>query len=761
MEEAAVGGVGNGAEGAADYADKAYSAAQLDACATIQRLERGRVARKQWLVVAEKEKRGRKAPRKTIKQYVSQASIQGTITSDSAARIIAKRAIDNKLSWRERVTLILTEPGSGRLAFVFACCLWATLIVWGFAWCIESWPNVVDASGPAVFIAVSFLTNCLFTFEVTIRIAAFVPSSRRAFVDPLVLIDLLACAPFWCRVALFPQSLTAAEYFDHSLRGTALGFFQSLACFRLLKLCRYLKAAWLLRDAIVIACMRLVVPLFLMFILVFCFAAIIFELEWDRELHACSQLWAAEGITREFRQAWPGGVSWDCSVCDGLDGGSPSLATSTEQQMCAVCAGAPAGHPECQGVAFEQNFANIPYAMWFMFVTMTTVGYGDVYPSSPIGKMFAAGVIICGVLFLALPISIVGSSFAQVWEDRELRVLKRHMTQMLAHKGIGPSDVFTAFNQVDKDGDGEIDASEFMYFCQKILKLPIPKNALRKIWAAVDFSKDGSIEFVEFAQICFPELSEDQVKLSATRQHVVQRQRLQAEKRLQVEQSMLVSREASLRGGDAHDGSEAAMLLGANGSGSAFGMGGQLPREPGCAAEEAGSSQLLDKLAYLALQQEKLQCCVEALSAQLSATSLALGARLDASSARLSAVEEVLEGCARRSVIGEQPLRCHTLAPIEARLDELPQVRQKPRRARSRRDCAKDCTGYLSVASPNGIATVKPDSGDATPTPDALHSGHRRSFLEDRRMSGHIKECPEPIRRPSGASLQPADDLEA
>ena len=47
-------------------------------------------------------------------------------------------------------------------------------------------------------------------------------------------------------------------------------------------------------------------------------------------------------------------------------------------------------------------FRSIPHAIWFMLVTMTSVGYGDVTPSTDTGKTIAALAMIFGIIFLAM-----------------------------------------------------------------------------------------------------------------------------------------------------------------------------------------------------------------------------------------------------------------------------------------------------------------------------------------------------------------------
>ncbi len=58
-----------------------------------------------------------------------------------------------------------------------------------------------------------------------------------------------------------------------------------------------------------------------------------------------------------------------------------------------------------------ESFPNIPSAMWWAVATMTTVGYGDVYPISAAGKVLGSFVALLGVAFFALPAGLLGSGF--------------------------------------------------------------------------------------------------------------------------------------------------------------------------------------------------------------------------------------------------------------------------------------------------------------------------------------------------------------
>ena len=57
-------------------------------------------------------------------------------------------------------------------------------------------------------------------------------------------------------------------------------------------------------------------------------------------------------------------------------------------------------------------FSSIPAAMWWGAITLTTVGYGDVYPVTILGKIVGAFIAILGIGLFALPAGIIASGFA-------------------------------------------------------------------------------------------------------------------------------------------------------------------------------------------------------------------------------------------------------------------------------------------------------------------------------------------------------------
>ena len=58
-------------------------------------------------------------------------------------------------------------------------------------------------------------------------------------------------------------------------------------------------------------------------------------------------------------------------------------------------------------------FPNIPASMWWSVVTLTSVGYGDVYPITPFGKLLGGVIAVLGLGLVALPTGILASGFAE------------------------------------------------------------------------------------------------------------------------------------------------------------------------------------------------------------------------------------------------------------------------------------------------------------------------------------------------------------
>src|SRR6185436_2363884 len=75
-----------------------------------------------------------------------------------------------------------------------------------------------------------------------------------------------------------------------------------------------------------------------------------------------------------------------------------------------------------EGRAQPDKFGTIPDAMWWALATLTTIGYGDAVPITPLGKLFGACVMIFGLGLFALPIGIIATAFVNEIHRRDFVV---------------------------------------------------------------------------------------------------------------------------------------------------------------------------------------------------------------------------------------------------------------------------------------------------------------------------------------------------
>lgn len=72
-----------------------------------------------------------------------------------------------------------------------------------------------------------------------------------------------------------------------------------------------------------------------------------------------------------------------------------------------------------EGRGQPEAFGSIPRAMWWSVVTLTTVGYGDAYPVTAMGRVFAAITAVAGIGLIAMPTGIIASAFSDVVQRSE------------------------------------------------------------------------------------------------------------------------------------------------------------------------------------------------------------------------------------------------------------------------------------------------------------------------------------------------------
>lgn len=63
-------------------------------------------------------------------------------------------------------------------------------------------------------------------------------------------------------------------------------------------------------------------------------------------------------------------------------------------------------------------YSSIPGSLWWAVVTLTTVGFGDVYPATPMGRFIASAIMLCRIGLIAIPTGILSSTLTDLVRER-------------------------------------------------------------------------------------------------------------------------------------------------------------------------------------------------------------------------------------------------------------------------------------------------------------------------------------------------------
>lgn len=134
-------------------------------------------------------------------------------------------------------------------------------------------------------------------------------------------------------------------------------------------------------------------------------------------------------------------------------------------------------------------FESIPACFWWAIVTATTVGYGDMYPTTKAGKAVAGLAMGWSLCVLALPIGVIGGNFHKVWEEYDKEKDNERMfaqkEEMMLKRSIAWGDplhysrlvVLEVWHDAGLSDGGE--QAEFMGEVEQMLEMP-PEECVRR-----------------------------------------------------------------------------------------------------------------------------------------------------------------------------------------------------------------------------------------------------------------------------------------
>ncbi len=110
---------------------------------------------------------------------------------------------------------------------------------------------------------------------------------------------------------------------------------------------------------------------------------------------------------------------------------------------------------------------------------------------------------------LALSLTVIGNSFSEVWDRRNVALIRLGLRSVMIKNGVSPNDVYAAFSQSDTDRSGILTFLEFKELMAQKLKLKLSGAEFLDVWRAMDVDMSGAITFAEFTALYFPELAVD------------------------------------------------------------------------------------------------------------------------------------------------------------------------------------------------------------------------------------------------------------
>lgn len=310
---------------------------------------------------------------------------------------------------------LMEDPDSSRAAKVISMVVLASILVSIICMQLQTMPELHSVPNN-IWVAIEITTTVIFTAEYLLRLSVCnvyaddnhkCTEIQRWIRHPLNLCDLMAILPLYVEAVMFigtsgtPGQGTAFR---------ALRAIRLVRLFRVFKLGRYSSGLMIMFEAVSLSSQALLLLLFVLGMEVVLFGSVLFFIE--KFFCPNMESFTPQQLTLYDATCANGGVhghgyTWDGHLCCDSD-----------------------GHPS--------DFKSIMDSCWWAVVTMTTVGYGDKYPKTAIGRIIGILCMLTGILLIALPTAIVGQKFQEVYRrhmqegSRRLRLMKSHTAKFRA-----------------------------------------------------------------------------------------------------------------------------------------------------------------------------------------------------------------------------------------------------------------------------------------------------------------------------------------
>ncbi|CAD7961507.1 unnamed protein product [Amoebophrya sp. A120] len=287
---------------------------------------------------------------------------------------------------------------------------------------LQTEPDLAGYDHIQTFYVVEVCCTVFFTFEYITSVVAYYCVHGNAWdlmLTPMKLCDFFATIPFYFEMILEDSDDLRALRMLRIVRLTRL--------FRVLKLGKYSKGVALISVVIKDSMQTLLVLFFLLIVAVLCFSSLLFYVEKagcpDRERMSEQKL-------NKYLLDCENGSAWSLQDAgEDVHLSSSTLARIPYSERFAFITNVDSADTRGQFPGVEKllccsaqenggtkDFPSIPSAIWFTFVSMFTVGYGDQVPRTWIGYISGGVILLFGTSLITLPVAVIGGKFQELYE---------------------------------------------------------------------------------------------------------------------------------------------------------------------------------------------------------------------------------------------------------------------------------------------------------------------------------------------------------
>eukprot|EP00946_MAST-07B_sp_MAST-7B-sp1_P002351 g2351.t1 len=306
------------------------------------------------------------AQHETSKANEKSSVMNNFIASSSA--IDSSGQGESPSSCKERLWNVMEHPSSSPLALAVSVIIMGLILLSTIMFLLESYapPKNYQSGGDPLDVPYYIELICViaFTVEFALRLIS-TPNLCKFFMEFMNIVDLVAILPFYLE-----KAISATSPGSGAKELTIIRVVRLFRIFRLFKFSRYLTWIGLLARALRDSVLPLAMVFVLLLITVVIFASLMYTIErgtWDESMR----------------------------VYISDETGKPSM------------------------------FQSIVHGIYFGIVTSTTVGYGDQYPVTTLGKVVGGIGCICGILIMVIPISIFSNNFELVFAKHQKETMEK------------------------------------------------------------------------------------------------------------------------------------------------------------------------------------------------------------------------------------------------------------------------------------------------------------------------------------------------